>query len=281
MDYFTSGLHIQPDSLKQPQHFPQEGTPGWPFREDSGAWPPNNSTEAELWPGSNASGSLASDSGCRPSPECINLGSTGSSAAGHSYCWTSPRCSLRLSNAGSTPTFDSLFHARTGPESSPARTCRPSTLLRYDSVYSPPSGEAKQLSPESPPVVGLTQPDAATIDNRASPQKPRVPHSVIEKRYRDNLNKQIDRLQATIPQVMFSGDMEDLGVAGCTSSKVAVVATATRWLEQLRTANQQTKQANRSMREQIEGMEEIADCNTCPVVDLAKRFRVMDIIAVS
>lgn len=101
----------------------------------------------------------------------------------------------------------------------------------------------------------------------------RLPHHVIERRYRENLNSQIESLRAAVPSTSacLTLDMEDIGNANAGSairplSKAAVIAHAAEYMRQLSAQNEEVERMNRELRVTVEALRRLVNCEDCGVV---------------
>ncbi|KAF1356937.1 hypothetical protein BDV97DRAFT_394809 [Delphinella strobiligena] len=107
----------------------------------------------------------------------------------------------------------------------------------------------------------------------AGGKEKRLPHHVIERRYRENLNSQIEALRAAVPSTSacLTLDMEDIGSANAASairplSKAAVIGHAAEYMRQLAAQNEEVERMNRELRVTVEALRRLVNCEDCGVV---------------
>lgn len=107
----------------------------------------------------------------------------------------------------------------------------------------------------------------------SSGKEKRLPHHVIERRYRENLNSQIEALRAAVPSTSacLTLDMEDIGSTNAASairplSKAAVIAHAAEYMRQLSAQNEEVERMNRELRLTVEALRRLVNCEDCGVV---------------
>lgn len=230
----------------------------------------------------------------------------GTSLSGlRSDCWNSPLCPRNIpSNSGMQGIFPSSCGSsgsttqhHTGDRSSPTtEVCiqSPATTVASSSAsvtaqsnQRPSTKRAKthasivtNIKADSPDSVSplqnsfttLNTPPMTTTPNAGSKEK-RLPHHVIERRYRENLNSQIESLRAAVPtaSACLTPDMEDIGGANSGSairplSKAAVIAHAAEYMRQLSAQNQEVERMNRELRVTVEALRRLVNCEDCGMV---------------
>jgi len=105
-------------------------------------------------------------------------------------------------------------------------------------------------------------------------QKARQAHSLVEKKYRESLNGQIEKLRAILPNCSVEQDIEDqlAGTGPESLSKIAVLTTAYRLLSRLAAANKEHELRNREALSKLQGIQQIADCRSCGVTECARSY---------
>ncbi|GAB7360334.1 hypothetical protein MBLNU230_g8088t1 [Neophaeotheca triangularis] len=105
-----------------------------------------------------------------------------------------------------------------------------------------------------------------------APSKPgqRVPHNLVERRYRDNLNAQIEELRSNLPSLRdaysCNNDVEDCVVPPRIPSKAVVISTASDYIKQLEAEQAQLLERNQALVEQVEGLQKLVKCDDCSVL---------------
>lgn len=213
---------------------------------------------------------------CWNSPLCPrNMPQNGSArSAGQTIC--NPGASLNNNVAVNQSTNDTSNSSRNEtpttdisiPADSPPFDARPSLKrARTDLSYETP------LPDEAPSV-------------KAAPKEKRLPHHVIERRYRENLNTQIEQLRAAVPSTTSSCltlDMEDIGPSYASAnaarntaaasnngirplSKAGVIAHAAEYMRQLSAQNDEVEKRNAELRMTVEALRRLVNCEGCGVV---------------
>jgi len=105
----------------------------------------------------------------------------------------------------------------------------------------------------------------------SSVQRRRVPHHVIERRYRDNLNGQIEKLRTCIPSLAAEGcsytsDLEDDPTPAKCPSKASVIVSAQMYIKELEEQQARLQSNTRALREQVTGLQKLVRCDDCSVV---------------
>ncbi|KAK3616860.1 hypothetical protein LTR56_025675 [Elasticomyces elasticus] len=124
-----------------------------------------------------------------------------------------------------------------------------------------------------PTEAPLLPTSTSTIQKRtrrsdlARPKGRRMPHNLIERRYRDNLNL-IETLRDELPTfksiVACTADMED--VTGKWPSKAVVIAAAVQYIAQLTQERGHAIERNSLLRDQVEGLQKLVRCDDCAIV---------------
>ncbi|KAK3614900.1 hypothetical protein LTR56_026935 [Elasticomyces elasticus] len=106
------------------------------------------------------------------------------------------------------------------------------------------------------------------------PKSRRLPHNLIERRYRDNLNHQIDILRDELPTFKAvvtcnAADVEDTTVsplAGKWPSKAVVIAAAIQYIGLLEQQRGQAMSRNTLLCGQVAGLQRLVRCDDCAIV---------------
>ncbi|CAD0107203.1 unnamed protein product [Aureobasidium uvarum] len=207
-------------------------------------------------------------------------------------CWNSPLCPRNMPQNGS---------ARSAGQT----VCNPGTSLSTTtdaaitfSRNDTPSTDIV-IPADSPPFDARPSLKRARTDTtydrideapavKPAPKEKRLPHHVIERRYRENLNTQIEQLRAAVPSTTspcLSLDMEDIGptyasasvtqnaaAAAATNngirplSKAGVIAHAAEYMRQLSTQNDEVEKRNAELRMTVEALRRLVNCEGCGVV---------------
>ncbi|KAI4722460.1 hypothetical protein E4T48_01369 [Aureobasidium sp. EXF-10727] len=205
-------------------------------------------------------------------------------------CWNSPLCPRNMPQNGS---------ARSAGQT----VCNPGTSLSTtaDATATSSRNDAPTtdivIPADSPPFDARPSLKRARTDTtydkvdeasavKPAPKEKRLPHHVIERRYRENLNTQIEQLRAAVPSTTspcLTLDMEDIGptyasvgvsqnAAATTNngirplSKAGVIAHAAEYMRQLSTQNDEVEKRNAELRMTVEALRRLVNCEGCGVV---------------
>jgi hypothetical protein len=105
----------------------------------------------------------------------------------------------------------------------------------------------------------------------SSVQRRRVPHHVVERRYRDNLNGQIEALRTCIPSLAVDecpsvSDVEDGPIPAKLPSKASVIATAQTYIKELEGQQERLRSDANTLRVQVAGLQKLVRCEDCSVI---------------
>ncbi|KAK6433567.1 hypothetical protein LTR95_010257 [Oleoguttula sp. CCFEE 5521] len=93
----------------------------------------------------------------------------------------------------------------------------------------------------------------------------RIPHSVVERRYRNNIRSQLDALTSKVPVLKESYpcslDIEDSSRSMKGPSKAVVISAATRYIERLDAENMRSVEFVKSLQDQIVGLQSLVRCD--------------------
>ena len=103
----------------------------------------------------------------------------------------------------------------------------------------------------------------------------RVPHSIIERRYRDNLNTQIETLRLLIPSVRESPqDVEDsLGIPPKAPSKAVVITAAAGYIKELEADRARMMTETKTLYEQVASLQQLLRCDNCSILQYLKSLQ--------
>lgn len=119
--------------------------------------------------------------------------------------------------------------------------------------------------------------DAPESTRTRTTDSAKVRHNIVERRYRENINAQVDVLRDSIVATMQVKDEQN----GTSSSrlgadelkrltKAAVIAAATQQIKRARTENEQLLDEHRALQSQIKELEKLVKCGDCPIMGLGK-----------
>ncbi|KAL1306939.1 hypothetical protein AAFC00_005579 [Neodothiora populina] len=139
-----------------------------------------------------------------------------------------------------------------------------------DAVTAPVTVPIRQGSAES----GSEASDHAK-DDRPEPTRTRttdsakVRHNIVERRYRENINAQVDVLRDSIVATM-EAKSSRLGADELKRlTKAAVIAAATQQIKRARTENDKLLDEHRLLQSQIKELESLVKCGECPLMQLS------------
>lgn len=106
----------------------------------------------------------------------------------------------------------------------------------------------------------------------------RVPHSIVERRYRDNLNNQIEALRLLIPAVRETPqDVEDtLDIPPKAPSKAVVITAAASYIKELEEERSQRIAETKTLYEQVENLQQLLRCDNCSILQYLKSMQLED-----
>ena len=177
---------------------------------------------------------------CFPSLQCLSGNIPDECKTGHIVCPTLPR----------TPP-DSNIHF-------PKNSGVASTAVSSDSE----SGTEKHSS----------HTNSSLPTNPQRPIRPhrRIPHTIIERRYRDNLNTQIETLRLTLPSLknayVCSPDVEDSALPPRLPSKAMIIATAATYIKELEQERNEAVEAVGNLQQQVVDLQKLIQCNDCSIL---------------
>lgn len=126
-------------------------------------------------------------------------------------------------------------------------------------------------SPEDLPQTS----DAAVAARARTTDSAKVRHNIVERRYRENINAQVDVLRESIVATIHSKEEQQGGSASRLGAdelkrltKAAVIAAATKQIRRARTENERLLDEHRSLQAQIRELESLVKCGDCPLMKL-------------
>lgn len=209
-------------------------------------------------------------------------------------CWNSPLCPRNMPQHGSARSAGQTVcnpgtslsnhtaanHATTDATTSSSRNDTPTTDIIIP-ADSPPIDARPSLKRARTDITLDTLDEAAPV--KPALKEKRLPHHVIERRYRENLNTQIEQLRAAVPSTTSpcqNLDMEDIGPTYASASqnaaatnngirplsKAGVIAHAAEYMRQLSTQNDEVEKRNAELRMTVEALRRLVNCEGCGVV---------------
>ena len=135
------------------------------------------------------------------------------------------------------------------------------------------------MATQSSPEAEQEPPKPIAPANRDSywsaAKRRRLPHHVIERRYRDNLNGQIEALRLVIVSHADAKaeDVEDGGFPKAPS-KAEVIASATDYIKDLEKTVERLQAQERALKEQVTGLEKLVRCEDCSVLQYLSSLQI-------
>jgi hypothetical protein len=129
-------------------------------------------------------------------------------------------------------------------------------------------------SPEDASQTQTSEAAAATARVRTT-DSAKVRHNIVERRYRENINAQVDVLRESIVATIHSKEEQQGGSASRLGAdelkrltKAAVIAAATKQIRRARTQNERLLDEHRSLQAQVRELESLVKCGDCPLMKL-------------
>ncbi|EGP85119.1 uncharacterized protein MYCGRDRAFT_110581 [Zymoseptoria tritici IPO323] len=98
----------------------------------------------------------------------------------------------------------------------------------------------------------------------------RIPHTIIERRYRDNLNTSIETLRLCLPTLkdayITSPDMEDSALPPKLPSKTIIIATAAGYIKELEGERDAVRGEMEGLRNQVVELRKLVMCGECGIL---------------
>jgi Helix-loop-helix DNA-binding domain len=171
-------------------------------------------------------------------------------------------------------------------ESSPEYLPQPRATSSSDLVDTPKSvAEASPISSTTKPSTRdnsnpRSSPETTQPISRTAKPKGRVPHNQVEKKYRENVNAQLEALRRVVPvsRQQLSGfdgfDMEDLGAGSRQPSKAVVLSSATAYIKQLERESERMVEEIASLKAQNKTLQSLVKCDDCSLMNYMKRWKI-------
>ncbi|KAK6439388.1 hypothetical protein LTR95_004402 [Oleoguttula sp. CCFEE 5521] len=169
-------------------------------------------------------------------------------------------------------------HAPTYLQSVPTSSTQPTDVMITPQSTDLPDAEPRPVT-SSPHITS-----SATTDSRARSRRPplkrssretstkpsRVPHSVVERRYRNDLRSQLATLTSKVPVLKDNYpcalDIEDSSRSVKGPSKAVVISAAVKHIERLEADNVRAADYVRSLQDQIQGLQRLVRCDECSIL---------------
>lgn len=170
----------------------------------------------------------------------------------------------------------------------PGESCETETNSSYVGRHrrqSPLSGTGRRSSVQHS-SHSSTGKEQLHQDRRSSVQsipqqssRTRVPHNLVERRYRDNLNNQIEHLRLTLPSLRDAQpsppEVEDVMAMGPRMpSKAVIISTAATYIKDLETERERLLDATRALQEQVSSLQKLVRCEDCSMMGYLNKMQV-------
>ena len=108
---------------------------------------------------------------------------------------------------------------------------------------------------------------AQRITRRPKARSRCVPHSTVEKRYRESINVNIERLHAVLPPKTLPTDIEDCIKPARPVTKSLLVEAAAKYIPKLFTQYKLQQEQNADLEYRIRELQKLANCEGCPILE--------------
>ncbi|KAM0705455.1 hypothetical protein Q7P35_006814 [Cladosporium inversicolor] len=143
--------------------------------------------------------------------------------------------------------------------------CRPTEEFPY-----PVLKTNEPLSYETALPHDHDTPNHRNTSSRSSNKSTRLPHKLIERRYRDKMATQLNNLSAKLPALIssfpYTEDAEDLPRCLKGPPKAAIVAAAVKHIDLLERELRETKTFVERLQEQVAGLQKFVKCDECSLL---------------
>jgi hypothetical protein len=213
-------------------------------------------------------------------PTDASIQSEDNAVARQSYQLETQKSSLQMANSSH------LYHGRKRDasflDSEPSRATTQNARCQQDSKAAPSGStsaiaiKSRQSSSDASPKDA---PEASEINMAAARTRTtdsaKVRHNIVERRYRENINAQVDLLRESIVATVHSKEDQQGRPASLLGAdelkrltKAAVIAAATKHIRRARTENERLLDEHRSLQAQIQELESLVKCADCPLMKL-------------
>lgn len=207
-------------------------------------------------------------------------------------CWTSPLCPSKKEHEGGIrpgscrgECADFLFALP--PDTSFEKDVVPQVDANIE-IIPPRSMETRQRSskrlsdssrreePTPPPPPNAL---STTSSEKSDKPKRRVPHSQVEKKYRENVNAQLEALRRAVPSSRndstSSGtyDIEDLGASSRQPSKAIILSNATAYIKQLEKDMERIQEDLENTKAQNRTLQLVLNGNSASLLNSIERWK--------
>ncbi|KAM3419196.1 hypothetical protein BST61_g5140 [Cercospora zeina] len=179
-----------------------------------------------------------------------------------------PNTSGSVGQQTDTPPERAHNHSSTGTEQSSDPECRNNKMKR-------PATNQDDGSPDHAHTRPATY-RTTSRESRAPLSRSRVPHNLVERRYRDNLNNQIESLRLTLPSLRdaqpCTGESEDVS-SPRMPSKAVIIQTAASYIQDLQGERSRLRDSNKALQEQVSTLQKLVRCDESNVLQYINAMR--------
>lgn len=164
------------------------------------------------------------------------------------------------------PPFLTLTKCKTDP----GETCETVTTSPYAGRRTRQSpiiaGSERRSSIQHSHIASIRDPHnqgrRSSVQSSQQSSRTRVPHNLVERRYRDNLNNQIEYLRLTLPSLRDAhpppAEAEDAMAMGPRMpSKAVIISTAATYIKDLETERERLLDATKALQEQVSSLQKL------------------------
>lgn len=209
-----------------------------------------------------------------------------------SDCWNSELCPKHRD-------YSKIEHGATPPEShhhhAPPRPHLPNPRRRSApaSDVPPPPAKIKRNATDGDVAAAadadmtrhsrhFSISESSNGDSRSSVPRGRVPHNLVERRYRDNLNNQIESLRLTLPSLKDAqpGELDDVS-SPRMPSKAVIISTAATYIKDMENERTRLLAANKALQEQVSSLQKLVRCDDCSIMGYLNAVQLNNAAAVN
>jgi len=187
---------------------------------------------------------------------------------------------LLFHSPGADSAGSDLFQHRSSTDGSlessaspPTAVAAPSALSRRDSRYQEAAARTEPAKSKPAATTNKANRDSRPVRGR------RVPHHLVERRYRENLNGQIEALRMAIPALqdgsqLYSGEIEDPGAPARMPSKTAIITAAVDHIAELHSQEAKFRDAIAALQTQVSGLQKLVRCDDCSILQYLQSLQI-------
>lgn len=98
----------------------------------------------------------------------------------------------------------------------------------------------------------------------------RTPHKIVERRYRDKMNAQLDILYSKLPALGSSFpcalEIEDSTASPKSPPKAVIISGAVRYIDQLENEHKETEAFIQRLQKQVTDLQKLVECDDCSLL---------------